>query len=101
MIATSSLFGTRGVDHYGDMVITNHKTGENCMLKFHKKGWLSGQAEVFGTVDDADDEPRLLVKGKWNSAVYYRKFDPSRDGRKRSKKEKFSPEDEDDSVSVV
>jgi hypothetical protein len=65
-----ALFGSRWVDHYGDMTITNHATGDVGHLKFIKKGWLSGQFEVSGSVSDARGKTFCILWGHWNDALY-------------------------------
>lgn len=67
--------GSPVVDNYGDMIITNHTTGDECKLKFKQRGWYgSGAYEVFGTVTDKSGRPQWSVGGRWNDKIYGRKF---------------------------
>ncbi|KAF8961157.1 hypothetical protein BDZ97DRAFT_1940113 [Flammula alnicola] len=54
------ILGSPTIDHYGDMVITNHRTGDQCILTFKPRGWRGRDAyEISGQVVDAMAEPFL------------------------------------------
>lgn len=41
------------IDHYGDMTVTNHRTGETCVLTFKPRTWRGKDAfEIKGSVQD-------------------------------------------------
>ncbi|KYQ92292.1 oxysterol binding family protein [Tieghemostelium lacteum] len=64
------IIGSLWLDHYGDLVIQNHKTGEKCVLKFAKSGWLgAGRFTVHGEIFDENDEIRYRLSGKWNESL--------------------------------
>lgn len=70
------IVGRTWVDSYGDMVLTNLKSGDRCILNFKACGWFgSGRHEVSGYVENAAGERKLYVWGKWNKAIYYKACD--------------------------
>ncbi len=83
----SLLTDGRYVDHYGDLVVTNHQTGDTATVTFIKKGWLSGQFQLEGGVYDKDGTRYCTLEGAWNQALY--ELPPQDDKeRKRKRKEK-------------
>ncbi|GAM23883.1 hypothetical protein SAMD00019534_070580, partial [Acytostelium subglobosum LB1] len=61
------VIGYMWLDHYGDLTIKNHTTGDKCVLKFAKSGWLgAGRYSVTGEILDSEDEVRYRLVGKWN-----------------------------------
>jgi hypothetical protein len=55
------------VDHFGTLEIINHTTGEKCVVKVTKTGWLgSGRYETNGEVFDKNGVSLLKINGKWN-----------------------------------
>jgi hypothetical protein len=70
------IFGRTFVDSPGDMVLTNLTTGDKVVLYFHPCGWFGkGRYEVDGYVYSKDEEPKLLVTGKWNTSMSYQPCD--------------------------
>ncbi|GAA6003099.1 hypothetical protein JCM10207_001988 [Rhodosporidiobolus poonsookiae] len=68
------LLGNPIIDHYGDMVITNHRTGETCVLTFKPRGWRGGNAcEIKGEVKDAQGRKHWDIAGKWSSQLVARR----------------------------
>ncbi|GAA5867313.1 hypothetical protein JCM3774_003542 [Rhodotorula dairenensis] len=68
------LLGNPIIDHYGDMVITNHRTGETCTLTFKPRGWRGGNAsEIKGDVKDAQGRKCWDIAGKWSSQLVARR----------------------------
>ncbi|KWU44499.1 hypothetical protein RHOSPDRAFT_18065, partial [Rhodotorula sp. JG-1b] len=68
------LLGNPIIDHYGDMVITNHRTGETCTLTFKPRGWRGGNAsEIKGDVKDAEGRKCWDIAGKWSSQLVARR----------------------------
>jgi len=53
------ILGSLWLDHYGDLNIENHTTGEKVQLKFSKAGWLgAGRYNVTGDILDKDGKVR-------------------------------------------
>lgn len=74
--AHNLIFGRTFVDSPGDMVLTNLTTGDKVVLYFHPCGWFGkGRYEVDGYVYSKDEEPKLLVTGKWNTSMSYQPCD--------------------------
>ncbi|KAJ9638275.1 hypothetical protein H2199_006962 [Coniosporium tulheliwenetii] len=65
--------GTPTVDNYGPMEITNHTTGETCLLDFKPRGWKASSAyQVTGRVTDKAGRVRWSIGGRWNDKIYAR-----------------------------
>ncbi len=55
------------------MEITNHTTGETCVLDFKPRGWKASSAyQVSGRVTDKSGRVRWSVGGRWNDKIYAR-----------------------------
>ncbi|KAM0748994.1 hypothetical protein T439DRAFT_316102 [Meredithblackwellia eburnea MCA 4105] len=68
------LLGNPIIDHYGDMIVTNHRTGDKCTLTFKPRGWRgSGACEIKGKVVDAQGKEHWDIAGKWNSQLVARR----------------------------
>ncbi|TNY21033.1 exodeoxyribonuclease V [Rhodotorula diobovata] len=68
------IFGSPIIDHYGDMVITNHRTGETCTLTFKPRGWRGGNvAEIKGDVKDKSGHKHWDIAGTWASQLVARR----------------------------
>lgn len=64
------IMGNPQIDHYGDMEVTNHRTGERCVLTFKPRGWRGKDAcEVKGTVYDKEGNVRWELAGRWNGQL--------------------------------
>lgn len=82
------IVGTLWIDHYGDMIVRNWKTGEEAILTFKPKtsggwfGWGGNKAaegkgsdaedvnsggHIVGKVKDINGVVRFELKGKWDS----------------------------------
>lgn len=65
--------GKMWLDNYGEMDIVNRTTGDHCVIKFQKSGWLS-DAKSLGTVSgivyDAQGVPRRRLSGRWVDSIY-------------------------------
>lgn len=62
--------GNPQIDHYGDMEITNHRTGEKCILTFKPRGWKASNAcEIKGNVYDAKENVAWELAGRWNGQL--------------------------------
>ncbi|KZT00876.1 uncharacterized protein LAESUDRAFT_731808 [Laetiporus sulphureus 93-53] len=67
------ILGSPTIDHYGDMVITNHRTGDKCVLTFKPRGWRGKDAyEICGYVEDSSGTMTLEIAGRWNSQLVAR-----------------------------
>ncbi|KAH9947039.1 Oxysterol-binding protein-domain-containing protein [Amylocystis lapponica] len=67
------ILGSPTIDHYGDMVITNHRTHDQCVLTFKPRGWRGKDAyEVSGYVMDASGAVVYEIAGRWNSQLVAR-----------------------------
>ncbi|EIW72252.1 hypothetical protein TREMEDRAFT_70659 [Tremella mesenterica DSM 1558] len=67
------IMGTPLIDHYGDLVVTNHRTGETCTLTFKPRGWRGKDAfEIKGTVRNGDGTEAWDIAGRWDSQLIAR-----------------------------
>lgn len=56
--------------HEGEMVITNHKTRERCVLHFHPQGKRDEDSfHVTGIAYDSEGRKRYLLRGRWNDKL--------------------------------
>ena len=59
------IMGSPIIDHYGDLVVTNHRTGETSTLTFKPRGWRGKDAfEIKGNVQTADGETAWEIAGR-------------------------------------
>ncbi|KAF9043191.1 Oxysterol-binding protein-domain-containing protein [Panaeolus papilionaceus] len=64
------ILGSPTIDHYGDMVVTNHRTGDQCILTFKPRGWRGKDAyEISGEVVDHNGHVAYDIAGRWNSQL--------------------------------
>jgi len=69
--AHNVIIGSMWVDHYGEIQLVNHTTGDKCILKATKCGWLgSGRYEVNADIFDKQGKLRMKVHGKWTEGLY-------------------------------
>ncbi|KII83915.1 hypothetical protein PLICRDRAFT_702189 [Plicaturopsis crispa FD-325 SS-3] len=67
------ILGSPTIDHYGDMVITNHRTNDTCVLTFKPRGWRGRDAyEISGFVKDSSGRVAYEIAGRWNSQLVAR-----------------------------
>ncbi|KAJ6531434.1 Oxysterol-binding protein-domain-containing protein [Mycena vulgaris] len=67
------ILGSPTIDHYGDMVITNHRTKDTCVLTFKPRGWRGKDAyEISGRVMDSAGRVSYEISGRWNSQLIAR-----------------------------
>ncbi|KAF9218913.1 hypothetical protein BS17DRAFT_883213 [Gyrodon lividus] len=67
------ILGSPTIDHYGDMIVTNHRTRDQCILTFKPRGWRGRDAyEISGSVRDAAGETTHEIAGRWNSQLICR-----------------------------
>lgn len=70
------IFGRTWLDSPGEMVMTNLTTGDKVLLFFHPCGWFGAERyEVDGYVYNSEEEPKILMTGKWNSSMSYQPCD--------------------------
>ncbi|GAA5851448.1 hypothetical protein JCM8547_001098 [Rhodosporidiobolus lusitaniae] len=68
------LLGNPIIDHYGDLLVTNHRTGETCTLTFKPRGWRSaGACEIKGDVKDKNGKKSFDIAGKWSTQLVARR----------------------------
>ncbi|KAK9761276.1 hypothetical protein K7432_013943 [Basidiobolus ranarum] len=76
------IIGSIYLDHYGDMVITNHRTGETCTLTFKQRGWISSDVNVIeGLVKDKNGNSVWEIYGKWSERLVARKYTGSKNSK--------------------
>jgi hypothetical protein len=64
------IVGKLYIEHYGDMVIKNHRTGDECVLSFKQRGWGGKNAYVMeGYVKDPQGKLVWDLYGKWNERM--------------------------------
>ncbi|KAI0303969.1 Oxysterol-binding protein-domain-containing protein [Russula brevipes] len=67
------ILGSPTIDHYGDMIVTNHRTKDQCLLTFKPRGWRGKDAfEISGYVADAGGNVVYEIAGRWNSQLIMR-----------------------------
>ncbi|CAN6471768.1 unnamed protein product [Victoria cruziana] len=70
------IFGRTWVDSPGEMIMTNLTTGDKTVLYFQPCGWFgAGRYEVDGYVYNSEEEPKILMTGKWNESMSYQPCD--------------------------
>ncbi|QRW05886.1 oxysterol binding protein [Ceratobasidium sp. AG-Ba] len=68
------IVGQPTIDHYGDMTITNHRTGDTCLLTFKPRGWRAKDSfEISGVIQDAAGQVTWEIAGRWNSQLVARR----------------------------
>ena len=67
--------GSPSIDHYGDMNIRCHTTGDECTMTFKPRGWRSsGAHELKGTVHAGSDGGLAWdIAGRWSSQIVARR----------------------------
>jgi oxysterol-binding protein 1 len=73
------ILGTLQIEHYGDLVVKNHRTGEECIITFKAKeggGWFGGGSApatpgggLVGVVKDRKGVIRYELKGRWDESL--------------------------------
>jgi len=68
------IMGNPIIDHYGDLVVTNHRTGETCTLTFKPRGWRGKDAfEIKGSVLDSAGTLIWEIAGRWDAQLVARR----------------------------
>eukprot|EP00898_Chlorokybus_atmophyticus_P002870 jgi/Chlat1/3584/Chrsp234S03569 len=65
------VMGTMWLEHYGEMLVTNHETGDKCIMKLHKAGFSGGKlARVTGTVlPGRNGAIARRMTGRWDDVI--------------------------------
>ncbi|KAF9070162.1 Oxysterol-binding protein-domain-containing protein [Rhodocollybia butyracea] len=67
------ILGSPTIDHYGDMIVTNHLTKDRCILTFKPRGWRGKDAyEISGQISNASGKVAYEIAGRWNSQLIAR-----------------------------
>jgi oxysterol-binding protein 1 len=77
-LVNNLILGKLTIEHYGDMVVKNHRTGEELVLTFKpsSNGWFSGSGynkdmrALEGLVKDSKGTIRYELKGRWDESLY-------------------------------
>ncbi|XP_051134320.1 oxysterol-binding protein-related protein 3C [Andrographis paniculata] len=70
------IFGRTWIDSPGEMVMTNLTTGDKAILYFQPCGWFgANRYEVDGYIYNAEEEPKILMTGKWSESMSYQPCD--------------------------
>ncbi|KAL1558689.1 Oxysterol-binding protein-related protein 3C [Salvia divinorum] len=70
------IFGRTWVDSSGEMIMTNLTTGDKVVLCFQPCSWFgANRYEVDGYVYNANEEPMILMTGKWSESMSYQPCD--------------------------
>lgn len=78
-----NIVGTLSLDHYGDMVVKNHRTSETCTISFLKEagGWFQSSpgmknGQLMGTVSNASGKVVFNLSGNWQESLKATKVSP-------------------------
>ena len=82
-VVNNIVLGKLWIDHYGQMTVLNHKTGDTAKLDFNKTGWRTSSKDsrkVTGKIYNGDNDALYEVFGKWTDNLTSKKLDKSRGG---------------------
>ncbi|CCH43441.1 Oxysterol-binding protein [Wickerhamomyces ciferrii] len=66
--------GNPSIDNYGEMIITNSKTGDKAILNFKPRGWRGASAyEMSGVIYNSKGEKSWSIGGHWNNKIFAKK----------------------------
>ncbi|PWN37056.1 uncharacterized protein FA14DRAFT_117850 [Meira miltonrushii] len=66
--------GNTTIDHYGDMNIKCHTTGDECTMTFKPRGWRSSAMhELKGSVTNSNGNQTWEIAGRWSSQIVARR----------------------------
>ncbi|KAI8871985.1 Oxysterol-binding protein, partial [Ramicandelaber brevisporus] len=68
--------GSPWMDHHGDMIVTNHRTGDVVELKFKEPGWLDSSSPqiIEGVAKDGSGRVCWEIYGKWSERLIARRI---------------------------
>ncbi|XP_027432369.1 oxysterol-binding protein-related protein 1 isoform X2 [Zalophus californianus] len=112
------IVGKLWIEQYGNVEITNHKTGDKCVLNFKPCGLFGKELhKVEGYIQDKSKKKLCALYGKWTECLYsvdpatfdaYKKNDKKNTEEKKNSKQMSSSEESDEmpmpdseSVSVI
>uniref|UniRef100_A0A8D0H8X2 Oxysterol-binding protein n=1 Tax=Sphenodon punctatus TaxID=8508 RepID=A0A8D0H8X2_SPHPU len=100
------IVGKLWIEQYGNMEITNHKTGEKCVLNFKPCGLFGKELhKVEGYIQDKSKKKLCALYGKWTECLYsvdpatfeaYKKNDKKNTEEKKNNKQTGSSEEPDE-----
>ncbi|XP_061453182.1 oxysterol-binding protein-related protein 1 isoform X3 [Rhineura floridana] len=100
------IVGKLWIEQYGNMEITNHKTGEKCLLSFKPCGLFGKELhKVEGCILDKSKKKLCALYGKWTECLYsvdlatfeaYKKNDKKNTEEKKNNKQMASSEELDE-----
>ncbi|KDQ17455.1 hypothetical protein BOTBODRAFT_128393 [Botryobasidium botryosum FD-172 SS1] len=68
------ILGSPTIDHYGEMTVMNHRTGDKCVLTFKPRGWTAkNSCEITGNVIDSSGRTTWEIAGRWSSQLVARR----------------------------
>ena len=66
--------GSPTMDHFGEMKVVNHVTGDTCVLNFVPRGWNSANArEIRGQAFDSSGTAVYDIAGRWSTQLVARR----------------------------
>lgn len=64
------ILGKLWIDNVGEMVVTNHRTGDECRVKFETFSYFGGTPKkVSGRVVSKKGQVKYVVEGTWDAKV--------------------------------
>ncbi|KAH0617767.1 hypothetical protein JD844_016340 [Phrynosoma platyrhinos] len=100
------IVGKLWIEQYGNMEITNHKTGEKCMLNFKPCGLFGKELhKVEGYIQDKSKKKLCALYGKWTECLYsvdlamfeaYKKNDKKNTEEKKNNKQTGNSDEPDE-----
>uniref|UniRef100_A0A8B9FW95 Oxysterol-binding protein n=1 Tax=Amazona collaria TaxID=241587 RepID=A0A8B9FW95_9PSIT len=100
------IVGKLWIEQYGNVEITNHKTGEKCILSFKPCGLFGKELhKVEGYIQDKSKKKLCALYGKWTECLYsvdpatfdaYKKIDKKNTEEKKSGKQMGNAEELDE-----
>ena len=71
------IVGKLWIDHYGEMVVKNHTTGDVCTLTFKAAGWRGPASQIRGKLVNKQGLQLWDIGGKWTEKLAARRFEAS------------------------
>lgn len=69
------IMGNPSIDNWGEMEITNHRTGDRCVINMKPRGWRgTATYELSGIVYNSEGEKAWAIGGHWNSKIFGKKI---------------------------
>ncbi|XP_029426565.1 oxysterol-binding protein-related protein 1 isoform X2 [Nannospalax galili] len=100
------IVGKLWIEQYGNVEITNHKTGDKCVLNFKPCGLFGKELhKVEGYIQDKSKKKLCALYGKWTECLYsvdpatfdaYKKNDKKNTEEKKNSKQMSSSEESDE-----